>query len=80
MQTCYNLLKQFAASLCMKSFDSKLATNVLTTCNKSVDNLQQAYHQQADLQAMRTHPDIGLLITVCCKMSADLNLPISGMK
>ena len=35
LQTCYNLLKQLAASLW------------ITTCNKSVDNLQQTCRQQA---------------------------------
>ena len=55
LQTCYNLLKQLAASLWIKSFDSQLATSLLTTCNRLVVNKLS--------QAMRTHPDIGLLIT-----------------
>ena len=54
-QTSYNLLKQLAASLWITSFDSQLATSLLTTCNKLVvNNLSQA---------MRTYPDTGLLIT-----------------
>ena len=55
LQTCYNLLKQLAASLWITSFDNQLATSLLTTCNRLVVNKL--------LPAMRTHPDIGLLIT-----------------
>ena len=33
LQTCYNLLKQRATSLWIKSFDNQLATSLLTTCN-----------------------------------------------
>ena len=47
LQACYNLLKQFAASLRITNFDNQLATSLLTTCNKSVDNLQQTCRQQA---------------------------------
>ena len=50
LQTCYNLLKQLAASLWITSFDNKLVSSLVTTCNKLS-------------QAMRTHPDIDLLMT-----------------
>ena len=53
--TIYNLLKHLAASLWITSFDNQLATSLLTTCNRLVVNKLS--------QAMRTHPDIGLLIT-----------------
>ena len=55
LQTCYNLLKQLAASLWMISFDNQLATSLLTTCNRPVVNKLS--------QAMRTHPGISLLKT-----------------
>ena len=55
MHTCYDLLKQIAASLWITSFDNQLAASLLTTCNSLVVNKLS--------QAMRTHPDIGLLIT-----------------
>ena len=55
IQTCYNLLKQLAASLWITSFNNQLATILLTTCNRLVVNKLS--------QAMRMHPDIGLLIT-----------------
>ena len=42
----------------------QLATSLLTICNRLVVNKLS--------QAMWTHPDIGILITSCCKMSADL--------
>ena len=58
LQTCYNLLKQLAASLWITSFGNQLATILLTTCYRLVVNKLS--------QAMRTHPDIG------CKMSTDL--------
>ena len=51
LQTCYNLLKQLAASL----FDNQLATSLLTTSNRLVDNKLS--------QARQTHPDIGLFTT-----------------
>ena len=55
LQIYDNLLKQLAASLWITSFDNQLATSLLTTCNRlAVNKLSQA---------MRTHPDIGLLIT-----------------
>ena len=55
LQTCDNLVKQLAANLWITSFDNQLATSLLTTCNRlDVNKLSQA---------MRTHPDIGLLIT-----------------
>ena len=53
LQTCYNLLKQLAASRWITSFDNQFATSLLTTFNNfAVNKLSQA---------MRTHPDIGLL-------------------
>ena len=55
LQTCYNLLKQFVASLWITSFEYRLATSLLTTCNILVLNKLS--------QAMPTHSDIGLLIT-----------------
>ena len=55
LSTCYNLLKQLAASLWIKSFDNQLATSLLATCSRLVVNKLS--------QAMQTHPDIGLLIT-----------------
>ena len=61
LQTCCNLLKQFAASLWITSFDNQLATRLLTTCSRLVVNKLS--------QAMR------LVITRCCKdckMSTDL--------
>ena len=54
-QTSYNLLKQLAASLWITSFDNQLATILLTSWNRLVVNKLS--------QAMRMHPDIGLLIT-----------------
>ena len=55
LQTCYNLLKQLAASLWITSFDNQLLPSLLTTCNKLVVNKLS--------RAMRMHPDIGLLMT-----------------
>ena len=55
LQTRYNLLKQLEASLWITSFDNQLATSLLTTCIRlAVNKLSQV---------IRTHPDIGLLIT-----------------
>ena len=54
-QTCYNFSKELVACLWITSFDSQLATSLLTTCNRpDVKKLSQA---------MRTHPDICLSIT-----------------
>ena len=53
LQTCYSLLKQLSSSLWITSFENQLATSLLTTCNRLVVNKLS--------QAMRTHPDIGLL-------------------
>ena len=64
-QTCYNLLKQLAASLWMTSFDNQLATSLLTTCNRLVVNKLS--------QAMRTHPYIVLSVR---SLSTDL-LPLA---
>ena len=52
LQTCYNLLKQFAESLLITSLDNQFATSLLKTCDRLVLNKLS--------QAMRTHPDIGL--------------------
>ena len=68
LQTCYNLLKQLAANLWITSFDNQLATSLLTTCNRLIVNkryIQLARNRMAVnklSQAMRTHPDIGLLM------------------
>ena len=56
LQTCYNLSKQIALSLWITSFENQLASSLLTTCNRLVVNKLS--------QAIRTHPDIGLLITI----------------
>ena len=50
-----NLLKQFLARLWIKRFDDELAASLFTNCCRLVVNKLS--------QAMRTHPDIGLLIT-----------------
>ena len=55
LDSCWNLLKQLAASLWMTSFDNELGTSLLTTCNRPVVN-------KLYWQVMRTHPDIGLWI------------------
>ena len=55
LQTCYNLLNKFAASLWITRYDNQLATNLLTTCNRLVINKLS--------QAVRTHPDIAIWIT-----------------
>ena len=55
LQTCYNLLKQLAASMWIKSFDNQLVTSLLTTCNRPVVNKLS--------QGIGTHPDISLLKT-----------------
>ena len=51
-QTCYNLLKQLAASLWITSFENQLETSLLTTCKRLVVNKLS--------QAMRAHPNIYL--------------------
>ena len=69
LQTCYNLLKQVA------TIASPLKQS---TCNKSVDNLQQACWQiVTDLlsQAVAHHANASwyrLVVTSYCKMSTDL--------
>ena len=66
LQTCYNLLKQLAASLWITSFDNQLVASLQTTCNRLVvDKLSQA---------MRAHSDIGFLIT---SLLQDVNLDVS---
>ena len=59
-QTCYNLLKQLAASLWITSFDNQLATSLLTTCNRLIVNKMS--------QSMRIYPDTRLFGQVCCKL------------
>ena len=54
-RTCYNLLKQLAASLWITSFYNQLATSLLTTCNRLVVNKLS--------HALQTHLDISLFIT-----------------
>ena len=55
LQTCYNLLKQLAASLWITRFDNQLATSLLTICKRlAVNKLSKA---------IQTHPDITLLKT-----------------
>ena len=58
LQTCYNFLKQLATSLSMESYNNQLATTLLTTCNKSLDDLQQTCCHKL-LQ------DINRLVTTC---------------
>ena len=53
VQTCHDLLEQLVASPRITSFGNPLATSLLTTCNRPIVNKLS--------QAMRTHPDIGLL-------------------
>ena len=67
LQTCYNFFKQLAASLWITSFDNRLATSLLTTCNRLVVKKLS--------QAMRTYPDIGLLIT---SLLQDVNRPVAA--
>ena len=55
LQTCYNLLKQFSASLWIAGFDNQLATNLLITCHRLVVSKLWG--------VMKTHPDNGLWIT-----------------
>ena len=59
LQTCYNLLEQLAASLLITNLENQLATSLLTTCNTLVVNKLS--------QAMRTHPDIGLVQQVVAR-------------
>ena len=63
-ETWYNLLKQLVASLWITSFDNQLAITLLTTCNRiDINKLSQA---------MRTYPDIGLLIQSFARCHQDL--------
>ena len=57
LQTYNKLSKQLVGSLWITSSDNQLATSLLTTCNRLVINKLS--------QDMRTHPDIGLLMTRC---------------
>ena len=50
--------------LWITNLDNLLATSLLTTCNRLFVNKLS--------QAIRTHSDTGLLITICYKMSTDL--------
>ena len=58
-QTCYNFLKQIAASLWITSFDNEVAASLLTAHKKL-------------LQAMQTHLDVRLHVASFCKMTTDL--------
>ena len=71
LQTCYNLSKQLATSLLITTLDNQLATSLLTNCNRLVANKLS--------QAMRTHPDIGLLqqVVVRCQQTR-CNLRVFG--
>ena len=60
LQTCYNLLKQFTASLWIISFNNQLADNLQQTCR------QQAVPSHANASWYR------LVVKSCCKMSTDL--------
>ena len=55
LQTCCKLLKQYASSLWIKSLDNQLVLSQLTTCRRLAIIKPE--------QAMRTHPDISLLMT-----------------
>ena len=57
-QTCYNFLKQIAASLWITSFDNEVAASL--TAHKKL------------LQAMQTHLDVRLHVASFCKMTTDL--------
>ena len=59
LQTCYNLLKQLAASLWITSFRKQLSqSSLLITCNRRLvfNNL---------LQSRQTRPDIGFCVSGC---------------
>ena len=62
LQTCYNLLKQLAASPWIISFDNQLETSLFTTCNRLVVNKLS--------QAMQTHPDVGWFIASLLQLLA----------
>ena len=44
LQTCYNLLKQLAASLLITSLDTQLGRNLLTTCQQTCPQQAVASH------------------------------------
>ena len=58
-QTCYNLLKQLAASLRITRFDNQLATSLLT------DTLQQNFTSRANSSWYV------LVDQICCEMSTE---------
>ena len=62
------------ASLWITSLHNQLATSLLTTCNRLVVNKLS--------QAMRTHPDIGLLTTCKCvaRCQQTCNLRVLSVK
>ena len=68
LQTCYNLLKQLAASLWITSFDNQLATSLLTTCNRTVVNkLSQAMRTLLIklLKKVKRHVETCRFLAVC---------------
>ena len=69
-QACYNLsfadLLQLAASLWITSFDTQLASCLLKTCSRLVNNKLS--------QVMRAHAAIGLLITRCQQICCNLRV------
>ena len=60
----YNSLKQLATSLWVTSFGNQLATSLFTNCNRLIVNKLS--------QAMRTHPDLGLLTMSLLNKSSSL--------
>ena len=68
LQNCSTCnLKKLVASPWITSFDNQLATSLLTTCNRLFVNKLS--------QAMRTHSDIGLLIT---RLLLNLKRPVAN--
>ena len=65
-QTCCNLifadLLQLASSLLIKSLKYQLASSLLTTCSRLIIIKPK--------QAMRTHPDVGLMTEACSRLAA----------
>ena len=61
LQTCYNLLNQFANSLLMTSYNNQLVTSLVTTCNRPA-------------VTSRRKPCERILISACCnKLLQDVN-------
>ena len=68
LQTFYNLLKQFAASLLITSFDNQLATSLLTTCNRLVVNKLSQVMQPIILRSSYCNnllQDVNRLVATC---------------